>query len=146
MTSMPPAAPAAPAPEKGCLGRNLACVIIGGCLGLLALFVALGVGIFFVVMSAMQSSDAYTQSLARAQEDPAVVEALGTPIEAGYFISGNINVSGYTGNADMTIPISGPNGAGTIHVVGTKSGDTWTYSVMEVQITGTGETIDLLED
>jgi Cytochrome oxidase complex assembly protein 1 len=39
---------------------------------------------------------------------PAVIEALGSPIKEGFFVSGNTNVNGASGEANLSIPISGP--------------------------------------
>jgi len=117
-----------------------------GCLGMLLL---LGAFIFFIVtivFGAMKSSDAYKSALARAKADPRVVNALGSPITDGFFVSGNTNVSGSSGSADMTIPISGPKGKGTIYFVASKFMGKWTFSKMVVEIAQTGQRIDLVED
>lgn len=98
-----------------------------------------------IVFGVMKSSDVYKEALARAEASPAVAEALGTPIKAGYFTSGNINVNGPSGNADLSIPISGPKGKGTIYVEAGKSADRWSFSLLEVEIAGTQERIDLLQ-
>jgi hypothetical protein len=58
-------------------------------------------------------------------------------------LSGNTNVNGASGDADLSIPISGPKGKGTIFAVAKKSGGEWTYSKLNVKIDSTGETIDL---
>jgi hypothetical protein len=71
-----------------------------------------------------------------------VATALGRPVEEG-FPSGSINTNNNTGDVDLSIPISGPKGKGTIYVVGTRSGGTWTYSKMSVTIDGAHDTIDL---
>ena len=60
--------------------------------------------------------------MARARANPEVVAALGEPIESGLLISGSINVEGSGGNVDVSIPISGPKGSGTLYVVGTRIG------------------------
>ena len=69
--------------------------------------------------------------------------ALGTPIEEGWYLSGKTNVNGGSGDADISIPISGPKGKGTIYAVATKSAGEWTYSKLQVKIDSTGEAIDL---
>lgn len=99
--------------------------------------------IILVVFGAMKQTDVYQTALARAKADQRVTSALGTPIEEGWFLSGNANVSGSSGEADLTIPISGPKGKGTIYVVATKFAGEWTYSKMVVKIDSSGETIDL---
>lgn len=99
-----------------------------------------------IVFGAMKSSDAYKTALARAKADPRVVAALGSPIKDAFFVSGNTNVSGTSGHADMTIPISGPKGKGTIYFVASKFAGEWTFSKLIVEIEKTGERIDLVQD
>lgn len=96
-----------------------------------------------VVFGAMKQSDAYKMAVARAKSDPRVTSALGTPISEGLFLSGSTNVTGGSGEADLTIPISGPKGKADIYAVATKSGGEWTFSKLAVKIANTGETIDL---
>ena len=97
-----------------------------------------------VVEHMIKSSDAYTGAMDRAQSNPAVVTSLGTPIEAGFFCSGNISVSGSSGKADLQIPINGPKGAGEIYVQADKSMGEWHYERLIVQIKATKERIDIL--
>lgn len=99
-----------------------------------------------IVFGALKSSDAYKTALARAEADPRVTSALGAPIAAGFFVSGNTNVSGSSGQADLTVPISGPNGKGTIYLVASKFAGEWTFSKLIVEVEKTGEKIDLTED
>jgi hypothetical protein len=104
-----------------------------------------GVSIFAIftgVSAALKGSEPYKVAVARAQANDKVTTALGTPLSEG-FPMGSINTNNDTGNVDLSIPVSGPKGKGTIYVVGTKSAGTWTYSKMSVTIAGTGETIDL---
>lgn len=82
-------------------------------------------------------------AVARAKADSHVVAALGTPINEGLFLSGSTSVNGGSGDADLTIPISGPKGKGTIYAVATKAAGQWTFSRLAVKIDSTGETIDL---
>lgn len=111
---------------------------------LLALtFVAL---IMAIVFGAMKSSDAYKTALAKAKSDPRVVNALGAPIEAGFFVSGKTNVSGSSGDADMTVPISGSRSKGTIYFVASKFAGKWAFSKLVVEVEKTGERIDLTEE
>jgi hypothetical protein len=109
---------------------------------LAVLFVAC---IVFLVFSVMKSSDAYKMAVARAKSDQRVVAVLGTPISEGMFPSGKTNVNGPSGEADISIPISGPKDKATIYAVAAKSEGTWTFSKLNVKIEGTGETIDLNE-
>ena len=110
---------------------------------LVAAFVFVIIGIVF---GAMKSSDAYKTALAKAKADARVVNALGSPITDGYFVSGKTNVSGTSGQADMTVPISGPKGKGTIYFVASKFAGEWTFSKLMVEVADTKQRIDLIQD
>ena len=99
-----------------------------------------------IVFGALKSSDAYKSALAQAQADPRVVSALGSPITDGFFVGGKTNVSGSSGDADMTVPISGPKGKGTLYFVASKFAGKWTFSKLMVEVANTGERIDLIQD
>ena len=99
-----------------------------------------------LVFGSMKQADVYKQAVARAQSDPAVAQRLGSPIEAGMFLSGNINVNGPSGEAKIAIPIHGPKAKGTIYVEANKSAGKWDYSLMQVEIDGEDTRIDLLHD
>jgi hypothetical protein len=109
---------------------------------LFAAFIAL---IVMIVFSAMKSSDVYKEALERAKADPAVTEALGSPIKDGLFVSGSTNVNGASGEANLAIPIYGPKGKATIYVVAKKSAGQWKDSVLAVEIEKTKRRIDLLK-
>jgi len=116
-----------------------------GCFGMLVLFGAFVVSIALIVFSAMKSTDVYKEAFARAQANPSVMEALGSPIKEGFLVSGNTNVNGAAGEANLSIPISGPNGKGTIYVAANKSLGQWNYSGLVVEIAKTHQRIDLLQ-
>ena len=116
-----------------------------GCLGTLTLFVAFVVSIAVIVFSAVKSTDVYKDALARAEAHPSVIEALGSPIKEGFLVSGNTNVNGASGEANLSIPISGPKGNGTIYVAANKSLGRWNYSGLIVEIAKTHQRIDLLQ-
>jgi len=108
------------------------------------LFLAFIGSILVIVFSAMKSTDVYKEALARAKADPAVTEALGSPIKEGFLLSGNTNVNGAAGESNLAIPISGPKGKGTIYVSANKALGQWNYSGLVVEIGETHERIDLL--
>lgn len=125
-------------------GRNWKWVLPVGCLTPVLLCGGFIAAILAIVFGALKSSDAYTEALARAQKDRRVQAALGEPIEAGFFVSGNISLNNDRGHADLRIPISGPNGNATIYVVANKAAGKWTYTRLDVVPDG-GERIDLLK-
>jgi hypothetical protein len=133
-------------PRKGWWGRNWKWFVPSGCLTILLLAAALGFALLGIVFGAMKSSDAYKAALTQTKADPRVGSALGSPITDGFFVWGKTNVSGTSGQADMTVPISGPKGKGTIYFVATKFASQWTFSKLMVEVANTGQRIDLIED
>jgi hypothetical protein len=136
-----------PPPQSSWWSRNWKWALPVGCL-LPVVLCGGGLAVFFFVVfgavtGAIRSSDAYTEGMARARANPEVVAALGEPIESGFWITGNINVSGPSGNVDVAIPISGPKGSGTLYVVGTRSAGRWQYSAMEVELPGRPGRVDV---
>ena len=117
-----------------------------GCLTILLLFAAFIFAILSFAFGIMKSTDVYKDTLAKVQADPAVIEALGSPIKDGIFFSGSTNVNGASGEANLAIPISGPKGKGTIYVVAVKSAGLWNYSILAVEIGETKKRIDLLHE
>lgn len=116
-----------------------------GCFSILILFVAFVGSIALIVFGAMKSTDVYKDALARATVNSAVIEALGSPITEGFLVSGNTNVNGASGEANLSIPISGPKGKGTIYVAANKSLGRWNYTGLTVEIAKTHQRIDLLQ-
>jgi hypothetical protein len=114
------------------------------CLWGLAVIVGFCALIVYFVFGLMKSSDVYKEALARAKANPAVVRALGVPIEEGLFVSGSIQVSGPSGNADLAIPLSGPRGKGKVFLEARKSAGRWSFSKLLVEVDETKERIDLL--
>ena len=125
--------------------RNWKWFVPVGCLGALVIFAAFIMLIVTVVFGMIKSSDVYKDALATARAHPSLVKALGSPIEEGIFVMGSINMSGASGQADLAIPISGPNGKGTIYAVASRSAGQWTFSKLFVEIKTTKERIDLIE-
>ncbi len=117
-----------------------------GCLTIIVLAVIFAGTIALIVFGAIKSTDVYKEALARAKANPDVIAALGSPIKEGLFVSGNTNVNGASGEANISIPISGPKGKGTIYVVAKKSLGRWEYSELVVEIEKTKERIDLLAE
>jgi Cytochrome oxidase complex assembly protein 1 len=141
---MEPIPPPIPFQAKGTWWtRNWKWFVPTGCLSLLALFALFVCSIVLIVFGAMKSTDVYKDALARAKANPVVIEALGSPVKEGLFVSGNTNVNGASGEANLSIPISGPKGKATIYLKAEKSLGRWNYSDLVVEIEKTGERIDL---
>jgi Cytochrome oxidase complex assembly protein 1 len=127
------------------LGRNwkwlVPSILVIGLLIVIGLFTLM----FYGISSMMKSSDAYKVAVERAQNDSNVIQAIGEPIEEGFFAAGNINTAGSSGTADMAIPLSGPKGDATVYLVAEKTAGQWQYSDLIVEIESSKDRIDLLK-
>ena len=113
-------------PRPNWLARNWKWTLPIGCLAIVLLFAAFAGGIVYMIMGVMKRSDAYELAMGLARGNPAVTRALGTPIEEGWFITGEIREGGPGGEAQLAIPLSGPKGKGTLYVEARKSVGQWT--------------------
>ena len=145
-TPNPSGVPAAAAPRPGWWSRNWKWFVPLGCLTMIGLVVVFVAGIVAIVFGALKSTDVYKTGVARAKSHPAVIEALGTPIDEGLFLSGKTNVTGSSGEADLSVPLSGPKGKGTLYIVATKSAGQWNYSQLVLERKADGKRIDLLSE
>jgi hypothetical protein len=133
-----------PPQQKGWFGRNWKWFVPVGCMSVVMIAVAVvAAGIYFV-FGTIKSTDVYQQALAKARSNPAVVRELGQPVEPGWLISGRINVTESSGNADMSIPVSGPKKSGRIYVSAVKKLGKWDFSALEVEVEGEAKRINLL--
>lgn len=96
------------------------------------------------VFGLLKNSDATKLALERARANPIVLQHIGQPVELGFIISGNIDVNGSSGHADLEIPIHGNKGKGTIYVVADKRAGRWTFSTLDVAFADGSPRIDLL--
>jgi hypothetical protein len=134
-----------PAQESRSGGRGWIKWVAGGCGCLLVLGVLAVAAIVVGVFGVIKRSDVYEGAVARARSHPAATAALGEPIETGWFVSGSVEASGSGGEANLSVPLEGPRGEGTLYVEATKQAGAWSYQLLELAVEG-GERIDLLED
>jgi hypothetical protein len=114
--------------------RNLA--IAGG-------FAALLMVVLFVVLG---DSDVSRMAIAAAESNPVVRERLGEPVKRGFFTSGSIEISGPSGHADLSIPVSGPRGKATIYAVAKKSAGLWKFETLDIAFDHTSTRMTLLKE
>jgi hypothetical protein len=132
-------------PQPSWWKRNWKWVVpVGGCMSLIVLFVMFVGSIFYGVTTALEESQPYEYALEKINQDEVLTQQLGSPIEKDGMIQGSYNYNNGDKTADMRIPISGPNGSGTLIVQATGEDDNWTYNVIRVEIKD-NESINLLE-
>ena len=141
MGAVPPSA----GPPKSWFKRNWKWFIPACCLFIFLLIVGGIGGILAIVEGSIKQSGAYTQALAQAQANPQVTGLIGQPVTPGFFVSGNINVNGDSGDATISIPVSGPKGKGTVYAEAKKIAGQWQFSNLVFGIDGQTDRIDLLQ-
>jgi hypothetical protein len=137
----PPAAPFAPRPNWW--SRNWKWFVPMGCLTMIGLVLIFVFAIVLFVFGMLKGTDVYKTAVASAKNNPEVIAALGSPIKEGMFVGGKTNIEGNSGEADLSIPISGPKGKGTIYVIAKKSAGRWNFETMEVEVHATKDRINI---
>jgi len=130
--------------KKNWLERNPLWKIPLGCLTLFVLLAAFVIILMTVITSSFRHSDVCKQAIAQATANLQVRERIGEPIKPDWLISGELNVNGSSGKANLVIPISGPRGRGRIHAVAQKSGGVWRFTYLQVDVANQPASIDLL--
>ena len=113
-----------------------------GCFGTL-LFVTLFVGFMVYIFGlSIKTNSMYTCAVAEAQKNPAVVQLLGTPIAPAFFAwINNYKSSGDYESGVFSTDLSGPKGAGSLRVSGTRDSNGLSLNVTFVQ---NGRTVNVL--
>ncbi len=132
--------------QKSWFRRNWLWVVpAGGCLTIILLFV-FGIGAaIFGISKLFTESAPYEYALERATNDPGVIQILGGDIESDGIMQGNISFKNNNGKANITVPIKGSKGTGSVTIIGKKIDGTWTYEKLFVTIKETNEQINLLD-
>ncbi len=102
-----------------------------------------------VTMSAairsLKSSELYQKAVETARLNVTLTEALGQPLKEGFFAAGSFNYASTSGRAEITIPVSGPQGSGTITLKAQRITGPWLISSLVAEIDATKRQINLLE-
>ncbi len=98
------------------------------------------VGIFHM----LGSSEPAKAALRRAQSNSQLVERLGQPIKQGLIVSGNIQYNGPSGHAELSIPLSGPKGKGTLYSISNRRMGLWEFEALQFAADGQESRLDLL--
>jgi hypothetical protein len=130
-------------PQGNWWNRNWKWAVPVGCLVPILLGSGIVLLILTLVFGALKSSDPYTQALAAARANSEVKALLGEPIQPGFWVSGNFQVNGSSGNADFSIPLSGPKGSATVYATARKAAGRWEFIALEVSPKGSETRIDL---
>lgn len=141
-----------PRERKSWFASNWLWAIPVGCLGLCLLCVGSCFGLGLCGLNKVGNNWAVVQGYARAQENPQVIAALGSPLKKGMARSVNYHIgpvgdtTGIGWNLSMEIPLTGPNGTAVLYVKARERGAKRIYQQLELRIDGRDEAIDLRTD
>lgn len=134
-------APGLPSPLEAEPSRRPVLRGLGLFLLLLAVAGALVVG---GVTALLRTENPYTIAFERAESHPALIAALGEPIEPGWLPSGRVQIHEDTGAAQLEIPVRGPRGGARLHVRARRRADAW--ELLELRaVLDDGRSLDLLD-
>jgi len=147
MATVPPQSGPPPLgqPSRSWFSRHPVLAVGGGCAILCGAALTFVLIMVVLVFGVMRNSDPAKMAIQRAEANPVVASRLGTPLKTGLFVSGNVNVNGASGDAQLQIPVTGPRGKGTIYLIASKSLGRWEFSALEIALNNDTQRIDLLQ-
>jgi hypothetical protein len=92
----------------------------------------------------MSNSAVVNLAIQTAKSNRKMVERLGQPLKKGWFVSGDIEVTPVSGHAELAIPVSGPNGNGTLYVEAHKRAGLWHLELLQFGSKDSDQRLDLL--
>jgi hypothetical protein len=123
-------------PHRGWLRRNWKWVV--------SVWLGLSLSGGIAAFTMLRHSDATELAIATAESNPALVQQLGSPLKIGWFVSGNINVTPESGQAELAIPVSGPKDRGTIYAEAHKRAGLWHLDLLQFGRSNSDERLELL--
>lgn len=113
-------------------------------LALVITVVILGGGGFWAIFGVLHNAEPTRMAMATAQASPLLAAELGTPLKFGWLVTGNIQVQGSGGHAEISFSVSGPDGKGTISSEATRKAGVWTLKTLNLNKEGDKGTYYLL--
>ncbi|MGC4117594.1 MAG: cytochrome c oxidase assembly factor Coa1 family protein [Myxococcales bacterium] len=126
--------------------RSTRSIVVLAVLAVVVLLGAFASGIVFLVMSVMRSSEPYQLAMTQARADDKVTEQLGSPLEEGFFTTGQVQTTNDSGQASLEIPVKGPKGEAVVEVRATRSGGVWRLRHLQVRVRGSGAYLPLVTE
>ena len=99
------------------------------------------IGAFAIVFSVAFSLEPVDMVKREARTNPEIARHLGTPVEPSWWFSGSIQTRNRSGDADVTVSVSGPLGSGTLRSISLLRGGVWTVRKMVLTLDDGGAAI-----
>lgn len=135
-------------PDEAWLERNWSWALPSGCLTVLLFVGGCLSAMYYGGIQAVKNSSPYKEAVEMARKHPAVIEALGEPIESGMLgddaqIKPNEDRSG---TAKFNIPLTGPKAGGTLYVDAEVTKEqVWTFMELTFRLANSPMVVDVLE-
>jgi len=98
----------------------------------------------FTIGGVFKGNDAYKLSLATVQNNQELIDIIGSPIEAGFFVTGSMQTSGPNGQAALKYAVEGPYGSADTYVFASKEIEKWVINQLVVHFPDTNKRIDII--
>ena len=138
----PPPPPPLSRGKPGWFSRNWRWFVPAAVLAVVGFFLAIVALIVTLVFGFLRQSEPYTHSLELAKTNAQVKETLGQPVQEGYYVLGDLSTRGDEGEANLSFPIHGPHGKGSVKVNAEKRQGQWIYMRIRF-VSEDGKEIDL---
>ena len=91
----------------------------------------------------LKNTDVYQMAMSEISSNPAVLAAVGEPVDAGFWVTGNVNMDlmDGSGHAQLQIPLSGSEASGDAIVQAIRSDGKWLIELLIVKVDGYSEPI-----
>lgn len=133
--------------ERSWWSRNWKWVVpVGGCFTIIVLGIILIGGALFSFFGAVKSNSGSDAAFKIVQNNPAVIEVLGEPIEKESFGNYKVNYNNGHKTAEASFSIKGPKGDALVEIKSSGEDENLIYEVFQVSLDETGEIIDLREN
>lgn len=106
-------------------------------------FIVFFVGLFFAISAGIKSSDAFKLAVAKLESHETSIRLIGKPVSTG-FPTGQMQLVGTGGSANLSFSVEGPQGKGTVYVAASKEFDRWSLSRMVLVPEGSEQPVDLV--
>ena len=139
MTTVPPPPPVQPPAKSSGCGKWL----LIGCGVVVVLGAIAACVITFGVFYAIKKTDVYKMARDKVTTDARVNAALGAPVEAGFWVTGSVNIDGSGGTANVKFPVSGSKLGAKVNAEATIENGAWVFKQLLVH-PDSGPDIDVL--
>lgn len=112
-----------------------------------AIFYGAGVlfvgGIIVTMLTVMGNLEPVETAKHEAMTNQEVARHVGSPVEVDWWFSGSVNTHNQTGDADVTVFLSGPLASGSLRTVSVRRNGVWIVQKMVLTLDDSGQVIGL---